>query len=535
MSKTFLWEYLCSEGLNLITGTELVPLLRRCTDIKDGHLDLPKIVRHIVGLYYIVHIDPNWLFASLPLGTCSEGQRASAHYFYDVLSFYLFSPRPIRNDGWSKPIQLDWRSDRQIFNMVDKKLRHIIQSLKDDGDRANWKPGKMGNNASMDASMRNHLRLYGGNPEYKLQREALNYLRNNGRLITETLSPGQVSYQRKRFVKQLIIEQKLVEARDKDAFIAGLIEKHERELIEADGEVAVRKKETELAGLKKWQAGKGRHIQSLSRKLRIAERHVEDGKISFFYQFDELKNKNAADVQEYVDERGFCLRNTVNIPLLIKKNYDAGRKGKAYVFMAQELDNREFLPHRETSFYSVILLGAISAEVRTLAGIPLDVFALARKDKIQEELSRHGIIREAVLGILDVLYKKYRMLEEKHGEIIDQLRKTSPESLNVISYCHALSLLGVASPDEIKKLGRDYFEKSRKCFRSICKFEILDSDLSEHVHEAYRSVLDCSEVSYFVTPPLRLDADEAQYLRECYGWNDDDLACYGYYDNKANS
>ncbi len=536
MNKTHLCAYIGEDGLTLKTDTELVPLLRQCTAPTDGLIDWPKFVRHIVGLYYIMHVDPRWLFAQLPLDSCSENQRDAPHYMCDILAFYLFKPRAIRCADYTRPITLDEMKDYQIFALVNKKLRHIIQSIKDDGDRAQWTLYKGTHQRGEEASRANLRRLYGGDLDRKLECKALNHLRNAGRLNMVTLEPGEVNKQRIRVMKLHKVEKQQDVACAESARIAGLITHYERALDDACGdEAAVQKAEKKLAGLKKWQNRNARTVEKLSRQQRISERWVADGEIPFFHKLEDLKARNIDAVNAYIRENTFRLRYHADMGTLLAKNFEAGTAGKSSSGVASHVfDNRQFLPHGGTTFHSVILLGAFSAGLRELPvsgksfldpdeNVPLARYAELKREAIREELAQHGFIRCFVLQML-------AMYRERQSEIVNQAKEYYAEKEEILSkilrhapYEQALSLMGVGSEDEIVKLGKDYFQRSRHLYKELCRFHVLSSDEIEQVRAAYRSVheLCCGEV--VMGEPRTLDALDEMTLRQLYGWDDKDF------------
>ncbi len=531
-NKTHLNAYIDEDGLNLKTGTELVPLLRKCTDPTDGHIDLPKVVRHIVGLYYIMHIDPVWLFDQLPRSISTNSQSYAPHYMCDILAFYLFRKRAIRCADCSIPIPLDWMGDGQIFDRVDRKLRHIIQSIKDDGDRANWKPYKGVCQCGTEASLKDLERLYGGSLVRKLEREALNQLRNDGTLNMTSLKPGQVNKQRARIKKLKALEDKLEAACGRAAMIEVLIEQGERALEDSfGGEGAGRKVEKRLAGLKKWQDANEKNVAYLSQKQRIRERCVADGEIPFFHSLEDLKTRNAAAVESYVQELSYRWQFHADMPTFIRMNFEAGKAGKGDSGITYwNLDNCQFLPRANSTFHCVILLGALRAGQRELLvheNVSLAQYAELHREEIREELAQHGVIRHFVLDELARLREQHDMVENQFKDFFVGREEHFAEALRQSHYCQALELMGGTSPDDIVALGKDYFKKSRNLLKWLCNYMVLGISEIEQARAAYRSSHYQCSGNVVHEEPQALDAEDVVVLRQLHQWSEEDFEHYG--------
>ncbi len=528
-----LQAYLEDDGLMIKKEGELVPLLRKCTDPKDGHIDWPKLVRHIVGLYYITHIDPQWLFDQIPVTSQSEAQRVSSHYLPDIIGYYLFRrqgyrPYPItcKPSGVSyiPPIRPDFTPDDLIFQTVERKLRHIIQNQKDDGDRArwmpyagNWKPGERANHQNL-------LRLYGGDVYNKLAVEALNDLRDKGILNQENLNPGKLNIQHTRRQKLRALELDSEQAYAEVERFEGLIEKCEREIDELRSEGSkegIQKLEKKLAGLEGALQSRKRKLRKAERLVKAKKREIENGRIRYFHALRKVEENNRSEVKKYVAQYLRWQRASVNLDFenIIQRNYDAGCKGECLP-CALNVADFQYLPNKDIKLYSVYLLGAVFAGRKNIElydeTISISEFATRYHDNIRIELAAHGLVRNIVFQRLKAQHEKYNGIVDKLrqrlkelGVIDSDLLSQLPKGLHTIY----LELVGVASLDCITKMGKDYFEQSRLLHKMLGELQVLSPDEIEQVRAAYRSK--ARSLSGSVHRMQALDLDPACFTMSC--------------------
>ncbi len=469
--KTHLSGYLIDGGWHLKTGTELVPLLRKCTAPTDGHIDWPKFVRHVVGLYYITLINPDWLIDNIPFYQSPSFRCCTLAH---AMSFYLFRKVPFEH-----VLRI---ADEEIFQMVDTKFKHILQNQKDDGDRARWKPCKRDCKPEQDASIANLYRLYGGHPLRKLERDAINEARREGTLKHKSGIPGKENVQYKREARGKRMDRWLVHEVNQTERIENLIKMHQEQMKFANAskdDDKMCKLKRKLASLEKWREKQHPKIAKARICRAAAIRRMEKGNLQFFHGLDTLKEQNSEEVNSYMYLHWHKLETHFDIRDIISQNYDAGFSAKPQPWFPS-YTNSYMMPNDSVSLYSVYLLGSVMACRSSIdeKGLTLQEFVDKHREEILRELAGHGVIRHAVLKIL-------RSAENAEKAVV-------PPALTSGRF---LKLLGMDDVQDIEKLGSAYFNKSRELLKGLSEFNTLSLDAIEQARASYHTKHESSGIT----------------------------------------